>query len=531
MKRSAKILCFAIWIISCLFLTETGKAATDTTFVLSLQVNMTKAVRSGLFYPSLDGLYVTFDTLIADQQLVPAGGNIYTLLIADGVDSGVIYHFHFRINGSINETVDRQILIGQGINSYSCWWNNDYLNSTSFQVDMRYMVQQRIFRPDSDFVDVVGNMNNWTGSPHMTRIDTGYVYQTTYNLEPSTTAVFKFRINGDSNKIELNGKPDRLLLIPDTVIQPRYWFNNYNPGKVTMSFYCNMKYMTRAGHFNRQSDYVDVAGNFNGNGAYDILYDTDRDSIYTATLMIDTAFYHQNPVTFKYRINGNWAMAELQGQPPRSYVLHDTLGGRNIDSSWFNNWNPEVPTPPMAVHVSIQGKYIFKEYLSGAYSYEDINGIREGATSFQWYRSADSLGINITVIDTATQIAYQVDSLSIHKWLVFEVTPRADSGSAKAGQPVRVVTKTPIGALGVSETGNIISLVYPNPFLDSFLIDSREALSRVELYDLVGKIVFRQTAPESKEIIVRPGNLSPGIYILRAYSRDNQSGQAKILKQ
>ena len=531
MKRSANIFCIAICILAGLFITGKGNAATDTTFVLSLRVNMTKAYRSGLFTPSLDGLYVVFDTLIADQQLVASSENIYTIILSEGIDSGILYHFHFRINNSINETVDRQIVINQGINSYNCWWNDDYLNSTIFQVDMKYMVQQQVFRPDSDFVDVVGTMNNWAGSPHMTRIDTSYIYQTTYNLEPSTTAAFKFRINGDTNKTELNGKPNRLLRIPDTVISSRYWYNNYNPSRVPMIFYCNLKYMTRAGHFNRQNDYVDVAGSFNGNGAYDILYDTDRDSIYTATVLIDTTFYHQSPVTFKYRVNGNWASAELKGKPPRSYILHDTLSGRNIDSSWFNDWDPSIPTPPMAVNVSIQGKYIFKQVLSGAYSYEDINGIPEGATSFQWYRSADSLGINIIAIDTATHSAYTVDTLSLHQWLVFEVTPRADSGSAKVGAPVRVITKTPIGAVGINERENIVTLVYPNPSQDALVIESLEGMETIELYDLVGKMVFHGAGEGSRRIVIRPDGLSAGIYILKAFSTDHHTGQAKIVRQ
>jgi hypothetical protein len=531
MKRTANIFCITLGILAGLFLTEKTDAATDTTFILSFQVNMTKAVRRGLFSPNLDRLYVVFDTLIADQQLVASGENIYTLILSDGVDSGVIYHFHFRINNFIPETVDRQIQIQQGINTYNCWWNNDYLNSTFFQVDMKYMVQQNIFRPDSDFIDMVGTMNNWQGSPHLTRIDTSLVYQTMYNLDPGTNAEFKFRINGDSNKIELKGKPDRLLRIPDTVIQSLYWFNDYNPARIPMSFYCNMKYMTRAGHFSRQNDYVDVAGSFNGNGAKDILYDTNRDSVYYVTILIDTAFYHQNPITYKYRIDGNWASAELQGKPPRNYILHDTVSGSNTDSSWFNNWNPSVPTPPLALNVSIQGKYIFKEVLSGAYSYEDINGIPEGATSFQWYRSSDSLGINITAIDTATRNAYAVDTLSLHQWLVFEVTPRADSGDAKVGTPVRVITSTPIGSVGINETGNIISLVYPNPFQDALVIESMVEMERIELYDLMGKMVFSYAGAGLKHAIIRPDELSPGIYILRAFSSNNEPGQAKIIRQ
>ena len=531
MKKSSIIICTALVMVLGMFTSQKSFAATDTVFVLSLGVNMTKAVRNGIFDPLLDRLYAVFDTGIADQQLVASGGNKFTLLLTEGFDSGAIYHFRFRINNSLTESVDRQVLIQQGINYYSCWWNNDYLNYTWFQVDMSYMVQQHTFRADTDYVDMVGNMNNWQGSPPLTRMGTSYVYQTMYNIDPGTVAAFKFRINGDTNKVELKGKPDRFLLAPDSVIHSLHWFNDYNPAKVPMTFYCNMKYMTRAGLFNRQYDYVDVAGSFNGNGAYDILYDYDADSIYVATILIDTSYYHKNPISFKYRISGSWDSAELQGKPFRTDILHDTTSGRNIDSSWFNNWNPSVPTPPIATNVKIQGMYIFKQVLSGVYSYVNINGIRELGSTYQWYLSTDSLGINITPIDTATHITYTVDSLSIHKWLVFEVIPRAASGDSAIGYPVRVVTKTPIGAVGVVDHGNLVSLVYPNPSSDKLIVECVTEIKRIELYDLTGRIVFIMDGLNSRQAVISPGNLHPGIYFLKACGKDGETGWARIIRE
>jgi len=532
MKRSSKILCSALILILAVLTTEKSAAATDTVFVLSLEVNMTKAIRSGIFDPTLDRLYAVFDTsAIGDLQLVPEADNKFSLLIPAGLDSGLVYHFRFRINNTLTETVDRQILIGQGLNYYYCWWNNDYLNYTWFQVDMSYLVQQGSFNPGTDYIDLVGNMNNYQGSSPLTRIGSSYVYQILDNIDPGTIAAFKFRINGDSNKMELQGQPYRFLLAPDSVIHVLKWFNDYNPSKIPMTFYCNMKYMTRAGHFNRQRDYVDVAGSFNGNGAYDILYDNNRDSIYNATILIDTAFYQSNPITFKYRINGSWDTAELKGKPLRTYVLHDSLSGRNIDSSWFNNWNPAILTPPMVYNVTIQGMYVFKSALSGSYTYEDINGFKERGSAYQWYRSADSLGINLTPIDTATHITYTVDTLSIHKWLVFEVIPRADSGDSAVGYAVRVITKTPIGDVGISEHGNLVSLVYPNPSSEQFTIEGLAEIGTIELFDLTGRIVYTRKGINSHKALLCPGKLDPGIYILKASGPDGEAGWARIVRQ
>jgi len=531
MKKSLLSIFAALILVTMLFVPSKAKASADTVFVLSLEVNMTKAIRSGIFDPTLDRLYAVFDSGFSDQQLVASGSSKYTLLLSQGVDSGAVYHFRFRINNFLTETVSRQVRIQQGINNYYCWWNNDYLNYTWFQVDMSYMVQQHVFRPDTDYVDVVGNMNNFQGSPQCSRIGASYRYQVLYNLEPGTTAVFKFRINGDTSRMELKGKPNRYLLVPDSVIHSLSWFNNYNPSRIPMTFYCNMKYMTRSGHFSRQYDHVDVAGSFNGNGAYDILYDDNKDSIYTSTILIDTGYYHQNPITFKYRINSSWGTAELQGQPPRTYILHDTVSGRNIDSSWFNNWNPANPTAPIAYNVFIQGQYIFKDVLTGVYSYQNINGIREGVSRYQWYRSQDSLGINITPIDTATKITYTIDTLSIHLWLVFEVVPVAASGDSAVGRPVRVITKTPVGNVGLADQTNFITLVYPNPSNSVVVVEGLTEIRRIELYDLTGRIVFIKDDINSRRALINPGNITPGIYFLKAYGRSSENGWARIVRQ
>ena len=532
MKKVLTTLCTILFLAGSMLKPMKATAAADTVFVLSLEVNMTKAVRSGIFDPSLDRIYAVFDSAIPDQQLVPSGNNRFTLLLTQGFDSVTVYHFRFRINDFITETVDRQVLILQGINYYYCWWNNDYLNYTWFQVDMSYMVQQHMFRPDTDYVDMVGSMNYWKGSSPFTRIGSSYVFQTLYNIDPGTTSSFKFRINGDTSRVELKGRPNRFLLSPDSIIHPLYYFNDYNPATVPMTFYCNMKYMTRAGHFSRQYDHVDVAGSFNHNGTNDILYDYDKDSIYSATILIDTSFYNQNPLSFKYRINSNWGTAELQDKPFRTYVLHDTISGnRNIDSSWFNNWNPSVNARPLAYDLNIQGRYAFKEAVSGVYSYESINGIPEGESTYQWYLSTDSLGINITPIDTANQITYTIDTLCIHQWLVFEVTPIAASGDSAIGLPVRVITKSSIGAVGIASQENFISMVYPNPGSGKMVVEGLAEIRRIELYDLTGRMVFVVEGINDRRCVINPEGLLPGIYFLKASGKNNESGHSRIIRQ
>ena len=72
------------------------------------------------------------------------------------------------------------------------------------------------------------------------------------------------------------------------------------------------------GYFKPASDFVDVAGTFNGwNGTAHHLTDADGDGIYTLTIPALATF--QN-IEYKYRINGDWNTSEFpSGGPNRVY--------------------------------------------------------------------------------------------------------------------------------------------------------------------------------------------------------------------
>ncbi len=505
---------------------------TDTVFGFNFVVNMSKAIRDSVFRPDSGVVDVILDQDVPALRLVPGEDYKYSGSINTGLDSGITYHYKYRINDTVWETVNRTVTAVPGYINLSDWWNNEVMNSTRYEVNMGIQVESGKFDPVNDQVFILGTMNDWQGSPAMQRTDTiNYFYSITYSSDPFSVQEYKFRINGDSSGLELINQPNRMLLVREGANMIIHDFNNINPAKLPMTFNCNMKYFIQAGHFDENSDFLDVAGSFNNWEGGDVLFDLANDSMYTTTLFLDSSLIQGSPLEFKFRINGNWNTAELFGKPNRNYEFHDTIGGNpNIFICWYNDNNPEIPTPPWVYNVGIQGEIIQKQVLSGYYSYENVNGIPEGISLYKWYQSSDSLGINLIPIDSAWHITYTIDTTDIGKWLVFEVTPVAASGDSAIGKAVRVITPCKAGTVGITETGKLFALVYPNPTTDYLEVESINELISIELFGYNGSKIKSITGIHQKKTRIDVSNLPSGFYILKANGRNKESGMVKFVK-
>jgi hypothetical protein len=512
---------------------HTASASADTTWSVSLRLNMTKAVNQHIFYPDSDYVYIIMDHGIQPFRLVPGPGYTYTGTLFDELDSGITYHYKFRINDSVWETVNRSVTAQPGMVTVTAWWNDEPINYTSFTVNMKYAVQYGLFNPASDTVCIVGTMNNMQGSPRMQRIDTTLNYTYTYSLDPGSIQQYKYRINADSSGLELLYKPARTIRVPDTLLELTNDFNNFNPAKRLMTFHCNMEYFVRAHHFYPSTDFLDLAGNFDDWGANDVLFDLDGDTIYTLEKYIDTTWFHQGSLEFKFRVNGSWNAAELSGKPNRTYAFHDTINQNpNVFTCYYNNLDPSIPTPPWVYDVAIQGQLIHKKILSGVYSYENVNGIPEDSTTYRWYSSPDATGSTLTPIDSAWYITYTVDTLDIGKWLVFEVTPRAASGDSAVGLPVRAISTSSISAwdVGMVEQPGLINRVYPNPAVDFITIETRKEMERIDLINYLNQPVLVKEDIGSKTVRLQVGYLPRGLYLLKATTKSRDWGVVRVVK-
>jgi len=126
------------------------------------------------------------------------------------------------------------------------WYNTDNLNMigfninatggptqapVTFNVNMTKHIASGEFNPGTDFVDVSGSFNNWSGSAHLTDPEADGIYTITLDgMAVGKVIEYKYRINGDWNTSEYpNGGPNRKYTI-------RYWNvlnNTYNGGVTT----------------------------------------------------------------------------------------------------------------------------------------------------------------------------------------------------------------------------------------------------------------------------------------------------------
>ena len=392
-----------------------------------------------------------------------------------------------------------------------------------FQVNMSYMVENGSFHPATDSVLIGGTMNTWIYAG-MRSLDSAYLYEATFDRPIASVDSYRFAIKNSDTTYETVDPMSRFIRVTDTTMTVLNYFGNYNPAAVAMTFNCNMYYQIKAGHFSPAVDFLDVAGNFNNEGAHDILFPRQTDSIYALTMFFDTAMISGPPLTFKFRINGSWETAELQGDTSRT----DSLAAQNNSyTCWYNNIDPTVPALPIAYNVAIQDSIVSKHTVTGTYNYEDYNLKPEGKSLYQWYL-ADSTGGALTAIDSAWHVTFTIDSLYIGKYLVFEVKPI--TSDSVVGLPVQAWSPSKIAGVGFGEVEAPTARMYPNPLKDKLTVEFLSPVKSVEVLNLMGQMIWSSDNIRSGRITINLENTEPGIYFLRLLDSGDLQRVYKIIK-
>ncbi len=145
--------------------------------------------------------------------------------------------------------------------------------------------------------------------------------------------------------------------------------------EVSVSFNVNMSYQISEGNFNADTDFVDVAGSFNGwDGEAHTLADENGDEIYSVEI---GGFSPGNTIEFKFRINGAWDGNEEfpGGGPNRTYTITED---DNEILVWYNDELPATGPPiagfsPESVSIYENGTVWFSDRSGGL------------VTEWQWY--------------------------------------------------------------------------------------------------------------------------------------------------
>ena len=405
----------------------------------------------------------------------------------------------------------------------------------TFRVDMTYQKDIGAFNPFTDTLDIPGTMNNWSGSPRMNSTTTPLVYELAYTVDSGTIQEYKFRINGDWATSEFpNGGPNRMYLVPGNDATVTSIYDDYQPGTVPVTFKCHMAYQIMIGNFDKSKDYLDIAGTMNSWGAYDVMFDRGNDSVYVINLNIDTMnIVNVTPIEFKFRINGDWATSEFpDGGANRLYRVEDTTNGyKNIVDVWYNDEDPAIPAPPLAMNVKLQGNLTVGETLTGSYSYYDINGDPEGNSHYNWYRADSLTQPEAEEIIGVMSVNYVVTEADLHKYIAFQVTPVSATGDPNVGNPVRLWTDTFVAGLGFEGSNKNSTRFYPNPAGDNLFIESSGNIEKIEIYNLVGTNMISLPVSKTGKISVNISSLHPGVYFIKIQEQGNGLSTSKFIKK
>ncbi len=98
----------------------------------------------------------------------------------------------------------------------------------------------------------------------------------------------------------------------------------------------------------------------------------------------------------------------------------------NIDGSPAHGQNQA----PVASNVNFTGTLEVGQVLTGSYTYSDNEGDLEGTSTYQWYRADDGSGSGQAAIGGATALTYTLQVADETKYVSFEVTPVAQTGTS-----------------------------------------------------------------------------------------------------
>jgi glycosidase len=136
-------------------------------------------------------------------------------------------------------------------------------------------------------------------------------------------------------------------------------FSSTSLQAVPVTFQVNMSYLIDQGRFDPATDFVDVAGSFNGWGSDPLipLADQNADSIYEVTL---NGFVVGQEIQYKFRINGLWDGTEEfpGGGANRVYTVQDS---NNAILVWYNDEEPEDPNAPLEARFTVTNATLFSK--------------------------------------------------------------------------------------------------------------------------------------------------------------------------
>lgn len=169
-----------------------------------------------------------------------------------------------------------------------------------------------------------------------------------------------------------------------------------------------------------------------------------------------------------------------------SYTIVPVASSGTVNGTLMQSGRAAVlNAAPMAVSLTLSENRFINQTITSNYTYNDLEGDTEGASTYQWFVSDNINGPDV-IISGATQKTFSITSAYLNKYLSFEILPVATSGTIN-GSPVRssryaVLNAVPV-ASGVSITGSFrLGQVLRGTYTYSDLEGDAEAMSAYNWY-------------------------------------------------
>ena len=185
----------------------------DSARSVTFSVDMSEAISSNIFQVGEDTLRLVLDS---DDQVKMVDGDIdgiYSCIISNLI-FGKTYEYRYSIN-DIMETLDsdRSFTVYDEGNIISDYYGELNPTTLSFLVNMSYQIELGNFNPDTQSLNIVGDLNGWAGNQLEVSNNNQNVYVITItDIEAEEEIEFKFRIDEDNWE---NPNPDISSCVDD----------------------------------------------------------------------------------------------------------------------------------------------------------------------------------------------------------------------------------------------------------------------------------------------------------------------------
>jgi hypothetical protein len=364
----------------------------------------------------------------------------------------------------------------------------------------------------------------------LTEADDGITAGTSYS--------YKFKMDDTEETVERDP-----VVAGNYQMNLTHFFNDVGKPVADVRFIVDMRYASREGIFNPETNYVDIAGSLNGWDGTDYhLTDENSDTLYEITVEeIDLLTI----IEYKYRIDGSWDddKSEFPGGGPNR---HATVieGGRDAKSVWNNT----IPgTVPVIFSVNMNNE-IAKGTFVARENYVDVAGSMNGwgdNWNDELYDQGGD-GIYVTIPAAFAPIGGEGDTMEYK----FRMDSSWDDLKSEfpGGGPNRkyvvldttggVVNELPLVwfndvGLGIHDQPIRFQEIsfYPNPVTDIMYIENKVDMQRIMISNILGQEVLRMELENRRTYELNAGGLERGLYILSVYGEKGYVGTAKFIKQ